>query len=123
MLATLAASRLGMFLEGGFSGAAVSSTSMPSSFWAGAPHYAEGTPNTSGGHPAILHDNEAIIPLSRGREIPVELRGGAGGGDTRVNNNVHVHVTAKDHDSFRLNRGQIAESMHKELGRMAARNG
>ena len=24
--------------------------------------------------PAILHENEAVIPLSRGRSVPVELR-------------------------------------------------
>jgi len=52
--------------EGGYNtDSAVSSASMPASFWAGAPHYSEGTPNTSGGIPAILHDNEAVVPLSQ----------------------------------------------------------
>jgi hypothetical protein len=41
--------------------------------WQKLPQYAEGTANTSGGIPAILHDNEAVIPLSRGRKVPVEL--------------------------------------------------
>jgi hypothetical protein len=98
---------------------------MPASFWAGAPQFREGgvTNGTNGAIPILAHPGEAVVPLSRGRSIPVELSGGAGNGDTRVSNNVHVHVTAKDADSFRLSRGQIAEAMHKEMGRMAARNG
>jgi hypothetical protein len=112
----------GLFEEGGYSGSAVTSAAMPASFWAGAPHYAEGTPNTSGGHPAILHDNEAVIPLSRGREIPVDMKG-VGGGETRnVANNVHVHIESKDHDSFRRNKNQIAAAMHRETARMNIRN-
>lgn len=46
-----------------------------------APQFAEGTTNTSrhlskvsgGGIPSILHPNEAVIPLSKGRSVPVEL--------------------------------------------------
>lgn len=46
-----------------------------------APQFAEGTTNTSrfmskvagGGIPSILHPNEAVIPLSKGRSIPVDL--------------------------------------------------
>jgi len=47
-----------------------------------APAYAEGTANTSrqlsklpgGGIPSILHPNEAVIPLSKGRKVPVDLK-------------------------------------------------
>jgi len=59
--------------EGGYAGQGLSHVTVPSSLFAGAPHYAQGTPNTSGGIPAILHDNEAVIPLSRNRSIPVEF--------------------------------------------------
>lgn len=46
-----------------------------------APQFKEGTTNTSkflskvagGGIPSILHPNEAVVPLSRGRKIPVDL--------------------------------------------------
>lgn len=46
-----------------------------------APKFAEGTANTSshvsrmagGGIPAILHPNEAVVPLPKGRKIPVDL--------------------------------------------------
>jgi hypothetical protein len=112
----------GLFEEGGLSGSAVTSAVMPASYWAGAPAYAEGTVNTSRGHPAILHDNEAVIPLSRGREIPVDLKGAGGGGDSHVHNHIAVNVAAKDHDSFRLNKNQIAAAMHRETARMNVRN-
>ena len=39
------------------------------------------------GYPAILHGNEAVVPLPDGRTIPVEMRGGAG-------NNITVNVDA-----------------------------
>ncbi len=46
-----------------------------------APKFAEGTANTShhvsrlagGGIPSILHPNEAVVPLPKGRKIPVDL--------------------------------------------------
>jgi hypothetical protein len=112
----------GLFEEGGYSGSAVTSAAMPASYWAGAPHYAEGTPNTSGAMPAILHDNEAVIPLSRGREIPVDLKGAAGGGDTLVTYNMHSNVQARDFDSFRRNTNQMAANFHKMAARMHVRN-
>ena len=34
------------------------------------------------GYPAILHGTEAVVPLSGGRSIPVEMKGGGGGGST-----------------------------------------
>jgi hypothetical protein len=112
----------GLFEEGGLSGSAVTSAAMPASFWAGAPHYSEGTPNTSGAMPAILHDNEAVIPLSRGREIPVDLKGAGGGGDTHVTYNMHSNVQARDFDSFRRNSNQMAADFHKMAARMHVRN-
>jgi hypothetical protein len=60
-------------LEGGITGSLVNSYMVSPSAFVNAPHYSEGTPNTSGGMPAILHENEAVIPLSRGRKVAVEL--------------------------------------------------
>lgn len=34
------------------------------------------------GYPAMLHGTEAIVPLSGGRSIPVEMKGGGGGGSS-----------------------------------------
>ncbi|MGV8989120.1 MAG: hypothetical protein ACOH2H_23000 [Cypionkella sp.] len=67
------------FSEGGYSdGAGVGKTyAMSPAMFHNAPHYKEGTTNTTGGGiPAVLHPNEAVIPLSRGRSIPVEMKGG-----------------------------------------------
>jgi len=113
----------GLFQEGGIVGSAVSSASMPASFWSGAPAFAEGTPNTSGGLPAILHPNEAVIPLSRGRSVPVEIKGGGEGGNQTTHNVVNVNIAAKDHDSFRRSKGQIGSAMSQELSRLHIRNG
>jgi tape measure domain-containing protein len=68
----------GFFSEGGYSNKPVSTGAIPVSAFMNAPAYAEGTANTSGGMPAILHDNEAVVPLSRGRKIPVDLSGSGG---------------------------------------------
>ena len=113
----------GAFSEGGYSTDAVSSYAMPGSFWHGAPHYAEGTPNTSGGIPAVLHENEAVIPLSRGREIPVRLEGGAqGGGGQQRAPVINVAIHAKDHDGFRRSRNQVGAALGADIGRALARN-
>lgn len=61
--------------------------------WQRVPQYAEGTANTSG-IPALLHDNEAVIPLSRGRKVPVEMSGAGGGGVTI--GDIHTNVTVED---------------------------
>ncbi len=69
--------------------------------------FAEGTANTSG-IPAILHDNEAVIPLSKGRKVPVEMgdeMGGRGGSQTVVQN---FNIQTPDADSFRKSQKQIA---------------
>lgn len=67
----------GLFKEGGLVGSPVSSARVASGLFANAPHFAEGTANTSG-IPAVLHDNEAVIPLSRNRKVPVELNSSGG---------------------------------------------
>jgi hypothetical protein len=115
----------GIFEEGGYTTSPVSSANMPASFWAGAPHYAEGTPNTSGGVPAILHDNEAVIPLSRGREIPVRLEGagvGDGGSTQPVIYNMNNNIHARDADSFRKNARQVGSDFYRMISRAHIRN-
>ncbi len=113
----------GFFSEGGFSDSPVSSSSFPSSFWDGAPAYADGTSNTSGGTPAILHPNEAVIPLSRGRGIPVEMKAGDAGDDVNhITYNMHSNVKLTEGDTFRRSPGQMASELQKQMGRLAARN-
>lgn len=67
--------------EGGTATSRIDPMRVPDSAFHGAPHFAEGTANTSnylnsvkgGGIPSILHPNEAVIPLSKGRSVPVEI--------------------------------------------------
>lgn len=122
----------GLFSEGGYANSPVARAALPLSAWAHAPHFSEGTPNTSGGIPAVLHDNEAVIPLSRGRKVPVEVSGndnepmyGAGAGSRRgrggnvVNLNFHG---VKDADTFRRSRREM-EAWSASAGQRAmARN-
>jgi coproporphyrinogen III oxidase len=98
---------LGAFSEGGISTSPVGHASMPASAFRHAPHFAQGTTNTSG-IPAVLHPNEAVIPLSKGRKIGVEMNGGSGtgGGNKTVVQN--FNISTPDADSFRKSQKQIA---------------
>ncbi|MCB1504438.1 MAG: tape measure protein [Hyphomicrobiaceae bacterium] len=66
---------------GGLSESLPESLTAPMDKFNNAPAFADGTANTSrqlsklpgGGIPSILHPNEAVIPLSRGRKVPVDL--------------------------------------------------
>jgi hypothetical protein len=112
----------GMFREGGMSDSPVESGSMTLNAWGNAPHYAEGTPNTSGGIPAILHDNEAVIPLSRGRSIPVEMRGGKSGDSEGASAGPNITINMhgiKDFDTFRRSKSQLEADMAAAVARAA----
>jgi tape measure domain-containing protein len=109
----------GIFKEGGFSNSPVGRASVNPAVFANAPHFAEGTHNTSG-IPAILHDNEAVIPLSRGRKVPVEMSGGGGRGATVVNQN--FNFTNANYDGFKRSKQQMAADMHMQANRAYARN-
>ena len=95
----------GAHKEGGLSTQPVGFASAPIAAFHNAPHYAQGTANTSG-IPAVLHDNEAVIPLSKGRKVPVELAGGAGAGGNRVYAPT-FNIQTPDADSFRASKRQI----------------
>jgi hypothetical protein len=96
-----------------------------------------GTPNTSpfaasapnvdskGGFNAVLHPNEAVIPLPDGRSVPVSINPGMfsnqmpGGGSGRaiVINKIDIQIVAKDVTSFNASQDQIAQKLHKTLRR------
>lgn len=108
----------GIFKEGGYTGSPVARARAPASLFSGVPHYSEGTANTSGGQPAILHDNEAVIPLSRNRKVAVELNGNSGAkGVTNVWN-----IQTPNADSFQKSRQQLVSDMHAQANRAYARN-
>lgn len=100
----------GSLADGGYSTAAPAMASAPLSAFRHAPHYASGTANTSG-IPAILHDNEAVIPLSKGRKVPVEFGESAARGGGNMIQNFHWTVNAPDPDAFRKSQKQtLAEA-------------
>lgn len=102
---------LGTFKEGGYSDSPVGFAAAPMAAFNNAPHYAQGTANTSG-IPAILHDNKAVIPLTRGRKVPVDLGDSAeGAGRTMQSIQVVQHISTPKADSFRKSQKQIAAEM------------
>lgn len=55
----------------------------------------------------VAHDDEAVVPLGAGRRIPVEIRGGAGGGSPVINVTFHIH--SNNPDSFRKSQAQVEQ--------------
>ncbi|RWF77021.1 MAG: hypothetical protein EOS26_10335 [Mesorhizobium sp.] len=117
----------GLFAEGGYSTSPVARASLPAGLWSNAPHYADGTANTSGGMPAVLHPNEAVIPLTRGRKIPVDLDLG---NDNRtsdrsrerpVQNNVFNLNGIRDFDTFKQSKHQTKTQMLSAMQRAQMR--
>jgi tape measure domain-containing protein len=121
------ASRIfGLFREGGVSTQPVAFTK--------APHFAEGTPNTGsygrGGIPSVLHPNEAVIPLSRGRKVPVEMNmrtnkasSSEFGANSGVVNNFSLQLHGvKDADGFKKSKRQIQATMADANERALRRN-
>jgi hypothetical protein len=90
---------------------------MPADAFINAPRYADGTGNTSGGIPAVLHPNEAVIPLSRNRRVPVEM---GGGGSISIVNNMTIQTP--DANSFRKSQGQIMRDVGSAMNRQMRRN-
>ncbi|RWR51942.1 hypothetical protein EOW65_03580 [Sinirhodobacter ferrireducens] len=101
---------LGAFSEGGVSTSPVGFTTMPASAFRHAPHFSQGTTNTSG-IPAVLHPNEAVIPLSKNRKIPVEMGDSAGGGDKIVTQHMTFNIQTPDADGMRRSQKRIAADM------------
>ena len=84
--------------------------------------FAEGTANTSG-IPAILHPNEAVIPLTKGRKVAVDMgdmEGNMGGSKTVVQN---FNISTPDADSFRKSQKQIAADAASSGQRAMTDNG
>jgi hypothetical protein len=70
----------------------------------------------------VLHDNEAVIPLSRGRKVPVEL----GGKSTSAREGVTVNQYFSDNKSaetFRRSKRQVETDTYRAMMLANARNG
>lgn len=77
--------------------------------------------NTSG-IPAMFHDNETVIPLSRGRKVGVELNGGGAGG-TLMNMPRTFQLNTPDADSFRRSKSHILQETGAATRKAMAKNG
>jgi len=108
--------------EGGYSESLPGRQVMPLAAFNAAPPFSEGTPNPSG-IPAVLHPGEAVVPLSKGRKIPVDLGETAGGSSSPVVNNFNWNIQTPDADSFRRSRDQIAADMARSGQRAMQKNG
>ena len=93
--------------------------------FANAPAFASGTPNTSGGFPAILHPNEAVVPLPDGRTIPVALSGAQGGqggnpADTILLSNIldNARKTRIAAESFNQGLKDFTTVLHTDSGQV-----
>lgn len=110
----------GFFKEGGISTSPVSRAAVPIATFRNVPHFSEGTANTSGAIPAMLHPDEAVIPLSRGRKVPVEMNGGGSGQGIVMNS--HYTIVAPDPDAFRKSSGAIQRDQNRKMKRASLRN-
>ena len=66
------------------------------------------------GYPAMLHGTEAVVPLSGGRSIPVEMKGGGGG------NTFNITVNAggiTDRSDKRAMAREIGNMIQQEVAR------
>lgn len=120
------------FREGGISGQGVGAGFSAGLYGAGfsrAPHFADGTPHTgnfAGGMPSILHQNEAVVPLSRGRAIPIEFSGNGAmaGSQAQGGGSQHItfNVTSPNPDTFRKSQSQLATQAYAVGAKAARRN-
>jgi tape measure domain-containing protein len=104
----------------GGGGPAIPSVMAPATAFRQAPKYAMGSPNVTGGVPAILHNNEAVVPLTGGRKIPIEGGGASGGGGQVINQT--FNITTPDADSFRKSQSQIAADAASSGQRALSKN-
>lgn len=81
----------GIFHGGGISGHASMFRSVPMLAFAGAPRFAGGF--SPGEYPAILDESEAVVPLSGGRAIPVDIRGADFAQQAQ---NINIQVITRD---------------------------
>ena len=69
------------------------------------------------GYPAVLHGNEAVVPLPDGKSIPVSMQGMPGAGATQ--NNVTVNVTI-DNDGNAQSSTSADSDQASNLGNLVA---
>jgi hypothetical protein len=95
-------------------------------------YFDKGTPNTTndlfgGGAPAVLHRDEAVIPLPDGRAVPVDMSNvpvnNSGSSSGSVEINIHFSVNAKDVDSFKASEDQMMAKLQASIAKAAEKVG
>ena len=101
--------------EGGISDQLLGTKRVPLAAFANAKKFAQGGV-TSGSDriPALLSRNEAVVPLSRNRAIPVE---GMSGGTT----NITFNIETRDAESFKQSRSQMLARLGLDVARARRR--
>ena len=102
--------------QGGLTSGLMDRTLAPASAFKHAPSFGSG--GVSGGMPAILHKNEAVIPLSKGRKVPVDMGEQGKSGDTII----QYTINTPDAESFRRSQGQIMARTSRDQSRANSRN-
>jgi hypothetical protein len=111
-------------------------------FSSGIQGFATGSPNAyddimRGGAMAVIHPDEAVIPLPDGRSVPVDMggvedrlarssdraqaRSAGGGGGTNIT--VNMTVNTPDADSFRKSSDQLTRELRTKLDKAARQLG
>lgn len=130
-------------LAGGVSGTPTGTSTVGTQYASKSRVFALGSPNAykdaTGGFSAILHPNEAVIPLPDGRSVPVDLSNwkpkdssmmrnyldeddsstynrGSNEGSSKVIN-LHMEVVTPDAGSFRKSQDQIMQELQTKLDR------
>ena len=67
------------------------------------------------GYPAMLHGTEAVVPLSGGRNIPVEMKGG-GGNTFNINIDASGIIATSDRDKEKF-ANELSEILMRKLNR------
>jgi TP901 family phage tail tape measure protein/lambda family phage tail tape measure protein len=112
----VAADILSMFAaEGGMAGRSPKKGSVPAAMFTNAQRFQTGGV-TGDTIPALLSPNEAVIPLSRNRKVPVEMK------EAARPINVNFNITTPDAESFGRSRDQILSQAAGALRRAATRD-
>lgn len=106
----------GLFSEGGISDQPSKVTVAPPRIFRNAKKFQFGGTSSGGDTiPALLSPGEAVVPLGKGRAIPVDMNGGAG-------QTININIEAQDAESFQRSRDQFLAGVSDAVNRANRRN-
>jgi hypothetical protein len=112
-----------------YSGPASTPTGISGTDGGGSSAFALGTPSTSmeglnfsgpdGSARVNVHPDEAIVPLSDGRSIPVMLKGGGNSGRAQISMPINITIHTKDAQSFKDSEEQLLQKLSAQMRQAA----